>query len=326
MFGTFRSLLQRGRTRPRISPTFLRRDALLFVQASPNGTGAAKLANVLLAVSILVAPTTARAVMFDFDNAPIHTPLPLDLTVGGITAHFSATGQGYSIQRADVMGFTPAGFSGLCIYPSSVFLADLLVSFSRPLTDFSIMFAPEEYGCDDSALMRVTAYMNDIYVGTNTARADPPGTWPTGTLIFSSAQGFNRVVVHYDSRPPTCGDWGPIFMADNMDVTPDASAVSDAEIEPLALAPVVSPNPFGAQTTVRFGLARRGPVSVAVYDAAGRLVRILLAETVFEPGIRSIRWDGRDDRGHEVASGVYLCRVRTEAEVTAARMILLRAQ
>jgi YD repeat-containing protein len=162
---------------------------------------------------------TAQTVLFDFDSAPLYTPLPLDLTVGGITAHFSATGQGYSIQRADTLGFTPAGFAGNCIYPSSVYLADLLVGFSRTLTDFSIMFSPEEYGCDSSATMRVTAYMNGTYVGTNTAVADPPGTWPTGTLTFSSTLGFNSVVVHYDSPPPTGGDYGPVFMADNMDVT-----------------------------------------------------------------------------------------------------------
>jgi hypothetical protein len=61
--------------------------------------------------------------------------------------------------------------------------------------------------------------MNGTYVGTSTATADPPGTWPTGTLTFSAPQGFSSVVVHYDS-PPACGDWGPIFMADNMYVTP----------------------------------------------------------------------------------------------------------
>jgi hypothetical protein len=179
-----------------------------------------RLSCVILAVASLCALAAAQPVLFDFDNAPVHSPLPIDLTVSGITAHFSATGQGFSIQRADTLGFTPAGFAGNCIYPDSVFLADLLVGYSRTLTDFSIMYAPEEYACDSSATMRVTAYMNNNYVGTNTATADPPGTWPTGTLTFSSAQGFNRVVVHYDSPPPTGGDWGPIFMADNMIVTP----------------------------------------------------------------------------------------------------------
>jgi hypothetical protein len=167
-----------------------------------------------------VAPARGQ-VLFDFDNAPLHTPLPLDLTVDGITAHLSATGQGFPIQAADAL---TVGFSGFCVYPSSVFPADLLIGFSSSLSDFSILYAPEEYATDSSARLRVTAYLDDLLVGTNIATAEP-GTWPTATLSFSSAQAFNRVVVHYDAPPPTGGDWGPIFMADNMRVTsvPEAS-------------------------------------------------------------------------------------------------------
>ena len=158
-------------------------------------------------------------VLFDFDNAPLHASLPIDLTVSGLTAHLSATGQGFSIQQANTMGFTPAGFGGFCVYPNSIYASDLLISFSATLTDFSIMYAPQELGCDDSARMRVTAYMGTTNVGTRTTTAPVPGTWPTGTLSISVPGGFNRVVVHYDARPPTCQDYGTIFLADNMLVT-----------------------------------------------------------------------------------------------------------
>ncbi|CAG0976790.1 hypothetical protein PHYC_01546 [Phycisphaerales bacterium] len=160
-----------------------------------------------------------NTVAFDFDNAPLYTSLPIDLTVGGLTAHLSATGSGFSIQRANTMGFTPAGFGGNCIYPNSVFAADLHVSFSQPLSNFSIMFSPQELGCDSSATMRATGFMGGAFVATNTAVAPVPGTWPTGTLTLSSAAPFDSVVVHYEARPPTCQDWGPIFLADNMIVT-----------------------------------------------------------------------------------------------------------
>ncbi len=285
-----------------------------------------KLGRIILAAMALVAPATGHAVLFDFENAPVHTSLPIDLTVDGITAHFSATGQGFSIQPANTMGFTPAGFSGLCVYPNSVFPADLIVEFTNAtLTDFSIMFAPEEYGCDTSALMRVTAYMNGAYVGTSTATAYPPGTWPTGTLSFSSPQGFNKVVVHYDTPPP-CGDYGPIFMADNMIVTRLATASAGAETMAAALTPVIAPNPFANETVIRLGLARTAMVSVSIYDGQGRLVRTLLAGTLLGPDVRSIRWDGRDDGGHEVSSGVYLCRAESDGKAAATRMLLLRGR
>lgn len=168
---------------------------------------------------VLVSPVFAQQVLFDFDNAPIHTSLPISLTADGITAHFSATGQGYSIQEANTLGFTPPGFAGLVIYPNSVFLADLLVKFDTTLTDFSIMYSCQELGCDNAATMRVTAYMKGSPVGSKTKTAANPGTWPVETLSCSFAQGFDSVVVHYDKRPPTCQDYGVIFLADNMRVT-----------------------------------------------------------------------------------------------------------
>lgn len=168
---------------------------------------------------LFAAALRAQTLLFDFDMTPAHTPLPLDIVQPGCTAHFSATGQGYSIQAAGVLGFTPAGFSGNAVYPSSVFAADLLVGFSAPLTDLSIMYAPEEYACDSSATLRVTAYRGATPVATTTSTAPVPGTWPTGVLSVSAAQGFDNVVIHYDAAPPTGGDWGPIFMADNLLVT-----------------------------------------------------------------------------------------------------------
>lgn len=173
----------------------------------------------VLLTNALLLRAGAESVLFDFENAPVHSPLPLSLTVGGITAQFTATGQGFSIQPANSMGFTPAGFSGNCIYPSSIYAADLIVSFPAPLIAFSILYAPQELACDSSATMRVTAYLDATSVGTATTNAQA-GTWPTETLQFSSARSFNKVVVHYDKPPITGGDWGPIFMADNLSVTP----------------------------------------------------------------------------------------------------------
>lgn len=179
----------------------------------------AKIFFLFLAVGGIVQPTGAQSVLFDFDSAAVHAPLPVTLTNGDFSATFSGTGQGFSIQPAGVLGFTPVGFSGNCIYPSSIDAADLHATFSRDVTSFSILYAPEEYACDSSATMRVTAYKNGTAVGTTTTNAQA-GTWPTETLQFNSAQSFDSVVVHYDAAPATGGDYGQIFMADNMNVTP----------------------------------------------------------------------------------------------------------
>ncbi len=182
------------------------------------------LAILAAALGFYASQTKAQSVLFDFDNAPLHSPFPIDLTVSGITAHFSANPAyyNYSIQRADVLGFTPQGFAGFCIYPSTVYLCDLLIAFNQPMTAASILYAPEEYATDSSCTMRITAYMGTTFIGTATYTIPVPGTWPTGTLAITTAQPFDNVVIHYDAPPPTGGDYGPIFMADNLWVTPAA--------------------------------------------------------------------------------------------------------
>ncbi len=153
---------------------------------------------------------------FDFDNGPVSVSLPLTYTQSGISATLSG---GFSMQPYGSVGLAPAGMSGIYIFPNSVFPADLFVDFSRTLVDFSILYSPQEIGCDTSATMRVTAFLNGAEVGTATATAPVPGTYPTGTLPITVPGGFNSVVVHYDHRPLTCQDYGPIFLADIMTVT-----------------------------------------------------------------------------------------------------------
>ena len=170
--------------------------------------------------SLLASQAAAQSVLFDFNSTPYHTPLPIDLTEGQITASFSGTGASYSIQIANIGGTIPEGFTGNCLYPNnSVSRSDLLVGFSQALQDISIMYAPSEFGCNTSATMRITGYMNSAFVATSTTTAPVPGTWPTGVLTLSSPQGFDSVVIHYDAAP-ACTESGQVFVADNMTVTP----------------------------------------------------------------------------------------------------------
>ena len=67
--------------------------------------------------------------------------------------------------------------------------------------------------------MRVTAFMGGQQVGTATTTAPNPGVWPTGRLSIDVPGGFDLAVVHYDAPPPTCQDYGVIFLADNITVT-----------------------------------------------------------------------------------------------------------
>jgi hypothetical protein len=268
---------------------------------------------------VLTASLSAQEVLFDFDNAPLHSSLPLDQTSGGITAHLSATGQGYSVQEANVLGFTPQGLVGRVIYPNSISLADLLVRIDQPLIRFSIMYSPQELGCDNSATMRVTAYLNGSVVGTNTKTASIPGTWPVDTLSCSFPQGFDSIAIHYDSRPPTCQDYGMIFMVDNMRVVPKSTSdVSENEL--LATFTLLQnfPNPFNPSTTISYRLPTQCHVTLKVVDALGRDVATLV-NTVQEPGEKSVMFDAT-----RVASGLYYYRLKAGTFVDTKKLLVLR--
>ncbi len=75
----------------------------------------------------------------------------------------------------------------------------------------------------------------------------------------------------------------------------------------LALAPA-TPNPSRGATTCRFALPSAGAVKLELYDAAGRLVRVL-ADGEFAPGEHAVRWDGTGEGGARVPSGLYLARL-----------------
>ncbi len=274
---------------------------------------------IFFSVIAQVSSASAQVVLFDFDNAPLHSSLPIDQTVSEITAHLSATGQGYSIQDANVLGFTPQGFAGRIIYPNSIDLADILIHFDQALTDFSIMYSCQELGCDDAAMMRVTAYMSGNFVGTNTKTATNPGTWPVDTLSCSFPQGFDSVVVHYDSHPPTCQDYGVIYMADNMRVTPFIThAISEGELPEMFTLRQNYPNPFNPSTTISYRLPTQSNVMLKVYDVLGREVATLV-NRVEQPGYKSVNFNANN-----LVSGVYYYRLQAGNLIDTKKLVLLR--
>jgi len=84
------------------------------------------------------------------------------------------------------------------------------------------------------------------------------------------------------------------------------------------------PNPFNPTTTIEFTLARPSEVTMAVYDVAGRRIRLLMDGRLLGKGRHIITWDGRNESGSLVASGVYFCRMVTRDGVSMAKIALVR--
>jgi hypothetical protein len=83
------------------------------------------------------------------------------------------------------------------------------------------------------------------------------------------------------------------------------------------------PNPFNSGTVIRFALPVAAQVRLEVYDLAGQVVEVLV-EGEREAGVYTVIWDGRKESGGQLASGMYLYRLRAGREVEQRKMVLLR--
>lgn len=85
------------------------------------------------------------------------------------------------------------------------------------------------------------------------------------------------------------------------------------------------PNPFNPTTTIRYSIPVPGRVRLKIYDAAGRLVRTLVDEEQSpRAGVFRVNWNGTNDAGREVASGVYFCRLTMKGYSQTKKMVILR--
>ncbi len=83
------------------------------------------------------------------------------------------------------------------------------------------------------------------------------------------------------------------------------------------------PNPFNPSTTIRIDMREKGFVTLKIYNVAGQLVRTLV-DGVKDAGSYNIAWDGMNDRGGAVASGIYFYKMETKDFSQTKKMVMLR--
>ncbi|NIP41425.1 MAG: S8 family serine peptidase, partial [candidate division Zixibacteria bacterium] len=122
----------------------------------------------------------------------------------------------------------------------------------------------------------------------------------------------------YDSRhsgilPPTYGKEPPA-PSDSLSSPPQPAGFFLAQNYP---------NPFNASTRIQFRLLRSSEVTLDIYNLLGQKIRTL-ANRHFSAGEHQIIWNGRDENGNEVASGVYFYRLQTNLGTVSRKMIMLK--
>jgi len=153
-----------------------------------------------------------------------------------------------------------------------------------------------------------------------------------GTLLIEvndEIEGVDEVLVDY---PLTAGDyWIHVKRAAgasdvqryNLHLNVDETAVPDGEMAIAGLNLRNYPNPFNPKTTARFYAPAAGHVSLDVYNVAGGLVRSFETEAA-TAGWMEIVWNGKDDHGQAVPSGIYFMQAQASGEKETVRAVLLK--
>ncbi len=204
---------------------------------------------------------------------------------------------------------------------------------------------------DDISATDVEVYINitHTYIGDLIVEVtSPEGT--TVRLHNRTGSSSNDIVGWYDTEltvdgpgalldfagESSGGDW-TLWVSDNAGA--DLGTVNEWCVEISGGAPTgvddepntpaafvlrgVSPNPFNPVTQVHYGSPTAARVRLAIYNVAGRHVRTLVDGEV-DPGYHAAVWDGRDDNGVEVSSGVYFCRMEAKGFDDSTKMVLLK--
>jgi hypothetical protein len=139
---------------------------------------------------------------------------------------------------------------------------------------------------------------------------------------------------------PRIGKWmsiqGPVsYTYGNYRIEPrtdaDIDTVNVVAVEPGSLPkPQVfaleqnSPNPFNPVTSIFFSIPEKEEVGLYVCDVSGRVVKRLVDGVPMEPGKYEATWDGKNDAGRAVSSGVYFCKLMAADKVAQMKMVILK--
>ncbi len=148
--------------------------------------------------------------------------------------------------------------------------------------------------------------------GTAGSRVITDGLLPANTSVFVDFMADRGVTYNYELVVVKAdGDWlrSPLVTI----TTPRAATRLFDNY----------PNPFNPTTTIAFELATSQRAQVTVFNAAGQRVATL-ADRLFPAGRSEVMWNGKDDAGGELASGVYVYQVRTAQQRLSGKMVMLK--
>jgi len=190
---------------------------------------------------------------------------------------------------------------------------------------------------NNGALWSEPIVLNNV-VTPEFAGIKPMYVYPADKVIYTGMQGNQKVgkigVMFYDdftwgsnvntpAYHPT-PDGGQVMFMELQIVFPQGVDTDDPVIPPtVRLLHQNYPNPFNPETTISFDLPQASRTNLSIYNVKGQLVKTLVdSELGF--GKHSFVWNGKDNSGNSVSSGLYLYRLTTDGHSESRKMMLLK--
>jgi hypothetical protein len=154
---------------------------------------------------------------------------------------------------------------------------------------------------------------------------------PGFDLWTGYSAGTGRAVLAVGDRLYVSGAFSEVELTDGSRVgAAGVAEINDAGVVAAPVAPLASrswlktsPNPFNPRTVIDYGIAAASSVSLDVFDVRGRRVATLVRQRV-EAGAHRTAWDGQDDAGRPLASGVYFLRLQLPGSVSVCKVVLAK--
>ena len=84
-----------------------------------------------------------------------------------------------------------------------------------------------------------------------------------------------------------------------------------------------APNPFNRSTRISFTLHQSSKIDLIIYNVHGQKIRTLINESNTASGEHDMVWDGKDDAGNTVATGIYICRLESNGKIKSNEMLFV---
>jgi hypothetical protein len=162
---------------------------------------------------------------------------------------------------------------------------------------------------------RVFTKVSDLIVGEGTSDEFSSYSYTDGNLPIADVLYYYLNQIDLD---------GTMTRSQVVEVLLSPTAVSQQALPLVNSLKQNYPNPFNPETTISYDLSGESVVTLKIYDISGQVIRSVVNNQAMSAGQYKSVWDGRDERGVKVASGVYFYQLQTENFIAKKKMTLLQ--